>query len=83
MTPCDGRNHSTVPDEDLLEVNEVLDQFGREYPDHAALVKLRYFAGMTSDEGDAAVEKSPSTADRRWVFSRAWLKRAMQKDQPS
>ena len=69
------------PDDDLLAVNEVLDQFGREYPDHADLVKLRYFAGMTSDEAAAALEISPSTADRRWAFSRAWLKSAMQKVQ--
>ena len=65
-------------DEDLLALNEVLDRFTLEYPDHAALVKLRYFAGMTSDEAAAALEISPSTADRRWAFARAWLKNEMQ-----
>ncbi len=66
-------------DDDLLAVNEVLDQFGREYPKHVALVKLRYFAGMTTDEAAVSLEISPSTADRRWAFARAWLKNAMQK----
>jgi RNA polymerase sigma factor (TIGR02999 family) len=70
-----------TPDDDILALNEVLDQFGGEYPDHAALVKLRYFAGMTADEAAAALEISPSTADRRWAFSRAWLKSTLQKSQ--
>jgi len=39
---------------------------------------MRYFAGLTADEAAVALGLSPSTADRRWTFARAWLKRAMQ-----
>jgi RNA polymerase sigma factor (TIGR02999 family) len=68
---------SPTPDDELLALNEVLDRLSAEHPDHAALVKLRYFAGLTADEAAAALGLSPSTADRRWAFARAWLKRAM------
>lgn len=65
------------PDDELLALNEVLDRLSVEYPGHAALVKLRYFAGLSADEAASALDISPSTADRRWTFARAWLKRAM------
>jgi len=66
-----------TPDDELLVLNEVLDRLAADYPDHAALVKLRYFAGLSADEAASALGISPSTADRRWTFARAWLKRAM------
>ena len=65
------------PDDELLELNEILDRLSAEYPEHAALVKLRYFAGLSADESAAALGISPSTGDRRWAFARAWLKVAM------
>ncbi len=65
------------PDDELLALNEVLDRLSVAYPDHAALVKLRYFAGLSADETASALGISPSTADRRWTFARAWPKRAM------
>ena len=66
-----------TPDDELLALNEVLDRLSVDFPDHAALVKLRYFAGFSADETAAALGISPSAADRRWAFARAWLKRAM------
>ncbi len=65
------------PDDELLELNENLERLSAEYPEHAALVKLRYFAGLSADESAAALGISPSTGDRRWAFARAWLKVAM------
>jgi DNA-directed RNA polymerase specialized sigma24 family protein len=44
-----------------------------EYPRPAALVKLRYFAGLGLDEAAKSLEISPSTADREWKFAKAWL----------
>ena len=66
-----------TPDDELLALNEVLDRLAAEYPDHATLVKLRYFAGLSADEAATSLGISPSTADRRWTFARAWLKRAL------
>lgn len=39
----------------------------------AAVVKLRYFAGLTVPETAAALEISARTVDRLWQAGRAWL----------
>jgi RNA polymerase sigma factor (TIGR02999 family) len=64
-------------DDDLIALNDALDQLSARHPEHGELVKLRYFAGLTADEAAAVLGLSPSTADRRWSFARAWLKPAM------
>jgi RNA polymerase sigma factor (TIGR02999 family) len=65
------------PDDELLALHEALDKLAEEHPEKAALVKLRYFAGLTADEAAETLGISPSTADRHWTFARAWLKLAM------
>jgi len=60
-------------DEQLLAVNEALDKFGREYPDQAELVKLRYFVGMTNDEAAEALGIPSRKAKYQWTHARAWL----------
>jgi DNA-directed RNA polymerase specialized sigma24 family protein len=40
-------------------------------------VELRYFAGLTGDEAAEMLGSSPRTADRYWVYARAWLRREM------
>ena len=62
-----------VPDADLLAVDEALARFEALDPAKAALVKLRYFAGLTVPEAAAALGIAPSTADRHWAYARAWL----------
>jgi hypothetical protein len=37
------------------------------------LVKLRYFAGLTGKDAAAALGLAERSADRVWVFARAWL----------
>lgn len=66
-----------APDDELLALNEALDKLVEAHPEKAALVKLRYFAGLSADEAADALGVSPSTADRHWAYARAWLKRAM------
>lgn len=58
---------------DLLELEEALVKLERVEPDKAQLVKLRYFAGLSNEEAAAALGISPATANRYWVYSRAWL----------
>jgi RNA polymerase sigma factor (TIGR02999 family) len=65
------------PDEDLLALDAALAQLARIDPLKARLVELRYFAGMTGDQAALALGISPRTADRHWVFARAWLRREM------
>jgi RNA polymerase sigma factor (TIGR02999 family) len=63
----------TTDDEILLRVTEALDQLAAEAPAQAAVVKLRYFAGLTIPDAAAALGISPATAKRHWTYARAWL----------
>jgi RNA polymerase sigma factor (TIGR02999 family) len=64
---------TTEPDEQLLAVHEALDKLAKEYPRHAELVKLRYFAGMTIPETAELMGVSVSTANNYWLLARTWL----------
>ena len=75
------RLKAPTPDDELLELDEALSRLAESHPEHAALVKLRYFAGLSADDAASALDISPSTADRRWAFARAWLKLAMVADE--
>ena len=60
-------------DEVLLRINEAVEKLEGESPEHAQLVKLRYFAGLSIAEAAQAQGISAATAKRRWVYARAWL----------
>jgi RNA polymerase sigma factor (TIGR02999 family) len=62
---------------DLLALDAALKKLGDRYPVHARLVELRYFAGLTGEQAAAMLGISASTADRHWVFARAWLRREL------
>ena len=59
--------------DDLLALDEALEQLERTEPEVAALVKLRYFAGLTIPQAADALGVSPRTADAWWAYARAWL----------
>jgi len=61
------------PNHDLLALDEALDHLAARDPVKAELVKLRYFAGLTIEQAAAALDISPATAKRYWIYSRAWL----------
>ena len=66
------------PDPDILALDEALTELGRVHPEKAALVKLRYFAGLTLADAAAALGFSTATAERHWRYARAWLTRRLQ-----
>lgn len=61
------------PSVDLLALDEALTQFEQLDPLKAALVRLRYFAGLTIPQAAEALSISTTTADRYWAYARAWL----------
>ena len=65
----------SAPDADkqLLAVHEVLDDLAKEFPAHAEVVKLRYFAGMTNEETAQVLGISVSTVKNYWAFARTWI----------
>jgi len=73
----ESRIELAAPSDEILAVHEALDDLAAEDATAAAVVKLRYFVGMTIPEIAEALEISPRSADRHWVFARAWLKGAI------
>ena len=59
--------------DDLLALDDALGRLEAEQPEVTAVVKLRYFAGMTAGQAADALGLSRRTADRHWAFARAWL----------
>jgi RNA polymerase sigma factor (TIGR02999 family) len=62
-----------TPDEELLALDEALQRLEADNKVCADLVKLRFFAGLSIRDAAAAMGISRSTADRYWVYARAWL----------
>jgi len=62
---------------DLLALDAALGRLAEHDPLKARLVELRYFAGLTGDDAATVLGISPSSADRQWVYTRAWLRREL------
>jgi RNA polymerase sigma factor (TIGR02999 family) len=62
-----------MPDEDLLSLDEALTRLAEIDAEAAQLVSLRFFTGLTQAQAAEELGISRSTADRTWVFARAWL----------
>ena len=58
---------------DALALDEALDRLAAIDPQHARIVELRYFAGLTIEETSEALGISPATVKREWTWARAWL----------
>jgi RNA polymerase sigma factor (TIGR02999 family) len=59
--------------EGLLELDDLLTRLACEEPAKAELVKLRFFAGLSTPAAASTLGISVATAERWWVFARAWL----------
>jgi RNA polymerase sigma factor (TIGR02999 family) len=68
------------PDDELLAVDEVLDEFSAVDSKAAELVKLRYFSGMTMPEAANALGVPLRSAERMWAYAKAWLFRRLRPD---
>ena len=63
--------------QELLDLDSALSSLEAHDPSKAELVKLRFFAGLTTDEISHALGISPATVNRHWKYARAWLKTEM------
>ncbi len=68
------------PDDELLAVHEVLDEFATVDATGAELVKLRYFTGLTMPEAADAMGLPLRTVERLWTYAKAWLYRRLRAD---
>jgi len=63
---------------DLLALDQALDSLAIANPEAAKVVELRFFAGLSAAETAAALGVSDRTAQRYWVYAKAWLLQELQ-----
>ena len=63
--------------DDILALDEAVRRLEQQDAGVAAVVRLRFYAGLSVDETAAALGTSPRTVKRDWAFARAWLLRAL------
>ena len=61
----------------LLALDEALSKLADERPDHARVVEMRFFGGLTGKETAEVMDVSERTVERQWRFARAWLYREL------
>jgi RNA polymerase sigma factor (TIGR02999 family) len=62
---------------DLLMLDEALAKLEAQHARQAALVKLRFFAGLTQAQAADALRVSMSTADNDWAYAKSFLRLEM------
>jgi RNA polymerase sigma factor (TIGR02999 family) len=65
------------PVADVIALDEALDQLALVDLQAAEFVKLRYFAGLTTEQAAELLGLSERSAYRTWSFARAWLFRRL------
>jgi RNA polymerase sigma factor (TIGR02999 family) len=63
--------------DEVLDIDAALDRLAQAEPQAAALVKLRYFAGLSIPQAAEVLDVSPRNADFLWAYARAWLLRSL------
>jgi RNA polymerase sigma factor (TIGR02999 family) len=66
--------------EELLAINDALDRLASQDSQAAALVKLRYFSGLSIEEAAKSIGIPRSTAYVQWSFARAALRVLLEGD---
>jgi len=61
----------------VLALDEAISRLEREEPRAAAVVRLRFYGGLTVDETAEATGHSRRTVLRDWDYARAWLREAL------
>ncbi len=63
--------------QEFIDIHEALTELERHDAQAAALVKLRFFAGLEHQEAAEIMGISRRAADRLWLLARTWLYQAM------
>jgi RNA polymerase sigma factor (TIGR02999 family) len=71
----DAEPATTMPDDQLLALNDALERLERLDARCAQLVKLCFFCGLSQQQAGEQLGISRATAERTWAFARAWLHR--------
>jgi RNA polymerase sigma factor (TIGR02999 family) len=71
---------TSMPDDELLALNEALEHLATNDPAAAKLVQLRFLAGLNMSDAAAALGMSVRSAHDLWAYARSWLRRRMNAD---
>src|SRR5262245_4411456 len=77
----DEATPQVAPAVDVLALGVAVCEAASAEPTKAAVVKLRYFAGLSLEETAACLGISEATAKRHWAVARAWLFAALSDDE--
>jgi RNA polymerase sigma factor (TIGR02999 family) len=66
--------------EQILALDDAIGRLEGEAPQAAAVVRLRFYAGLSIDETAEAMDISPRAVNREWTFARAWLFRVLENE---
>jgi len=64
---------------DVMALDDALTRLAHVDPEHARLVELRFFGGLSIEETAEAMEISPATVKRNWAVAKAWLARELKR----
>jgi RNA polymerase sigma factor (TIGR02999 family) len=64
--------------EKILAFDDAIERLGKESPAAAAVVRLRFFAGLSVEETAESLGISPRSVNREWTYARAWLYRVLE-----
>jgi RNA polymerase sigma factor (TIGR02999 family) len=78
--PLEDHHYTSQSPDDVLALDMALTRFASEEPAKAELVKLRFFAGLSTPEAASALGISVASAERWWAFARAWLYSELEQD---
>jgi len=63
--------------DDVLALDAAFVELERQNPPAAAVVRLRFYAGLSVAETAETLGVSDRTVNREWTYARAWLFRAL------
>lgn len=63
--------------DEILSVDDALCRLEEQDPRMAAIVKLRFFAGLSAEETAVALGVTDRTVYREWLLARAWLQQRL------
>jgi RNA polymerase sigma factor (TIGR02999 family) len=70
----------TMPDDNVLLINEALQQLEKDDPEQARIVILKFFAGLTNQEVAETIGIGERTVERQWACAKArlfrWIRKA-------
>ena len=75
LSEADRRSKQSAMD--LIALDDALKDLAEANPQHARVVEMRYFGGLTIEETAEVLGISHATVERQWRYARAWLHRAM------